>query len=381
MLGIFVGDNIRGSCFKLISSFLEVMKLVTDGEFVFISLNRSHRFDFLVPEGIDIIQFPMLGVVQDTHSWIQYQNEARDFLRENNIDTAIQLGATMLQMYSRDKEVDMLKQFARCEANDSYGMSYVMMKVFMSRIYFTKVCAEVCDNFYKYDIDPQEMCLSRLFDFTGKNFAEFYMVKPRGYDVTIMPYYEYALFELDCQVDLDRKTDFEFGASAISPDRAFLIPLVDSVEKMLNESGIVANIYLQRPKRAGKRDKRLVDQLQYVYNMNFVKTTLIVPSYCHDSFSWERFVAAVSKGCVPLVLSDCCLDSISKLYPEVTAIIERKLLVSDENDIIDKIRYFRDDRKRRLCIEELKNAIASKHVLDIQWLKDRWGKLDGVTRR
>lgn len=381
MLGIFVGDNIRGSCFKLISSFLEVMKLVTDGEFVFISLNRSHRFDFLVPEGIDIIQFPMLGVVKDSQSWTQYQDEARDFLRENNIDTVIQLGATMLQMYSRDKEADMLKQFARCEANDHYGMNYVMMKVFMSRIYFTKVCAEVCDNFYKYDIDPQEMCLSRLFDFSGKNFAEFYMVKPRGYDLTIMPYYEYALFELDEKVDVDRAIDFEFGASVISPDRAFLIPLVDSVEKMLDKSGIIANIYLQRPKNAGKRDERLVDQLQYVYNMNFVKTTLIVPSYCHDSFSWERFVAAISKGCVPLVLSDCCLDSISKLYPEVTAIIKRKLLVFDENDILDKIRYFRDDRKRRLCIEELKNAIASKHVLDIQWLKDRWGKLDGVTRR
>ena len=381
MLGIFVGDNIRGSCFKLISSFLEVMKLVTDGEFVFISLNRSHRFDFLVPDGIDIIQFPMLGVVENTKSWTQYQNEARDFLIENNIDTVIQLGATMLQMYSRDKEDDMLKQFARCEANDSYGMSYVMMKVFMSRIYFTKVCAEVCDNFYKYDIDPQEMCLSRLFDFTGKNFAEFYMVKPRCYDVTIMPYYEYALFELDEKVDIDREIDFEFGASAISPDRAFLIPLVDSVEKMLNESGIVANVYLQRPKMAGKRDKRLVDQLQYVYNMNFVKTTLIVPSYCHDSFSWERFVAAISKGCVPLVLSDCCLDSFRKLYPEVASIVKRKLLVFDENDIVDKIRYFRDDRKRRLCIEELKNAIASKHVLDIQWLRDRWGKLNGVTRR
>lgn len=381
MLGIFVGDNIRRSCFKLISSFLEVMRLITDGDFVFISLNRSHRFDFLVPEGIDIIRFPMLRVVQDSQSWVQYQNEARDFLTENNIDTVIQLGATMLQMYSRDKEVDMLKQFARCEANDSYGMSYVMMKVFMSRIYFTKVCAEVCDNFYKYDIDPQEMCLSRLFNFTGKNFAEFYMVKPRGYDVTIMPYYEYALFELDEKVDADRETDFEFGASAISPDRAFLIPLVDSVKKMLDESGIVASIYLQRPKSAGKRDERLVNQLQYVYNMNFAKTTLIVPSYCHDSFSWERFVAAISKGCVPLVLFDCCLDSISKLYPEVTAIIKRKLLVFDENDIVDKIRYFRDDRKRRLCIEELKNAIASKHVLDIQWLKDRWGKLDGVTRR
>lgn len=381
MLGIFVGDNIRGSCFKLISSFLEVMKLVTDEEFVFISLNRSHRFDFLVPDGIDIIQFPMLSVVDSTQSWVQYQNEARDFLIENNIDTVIQLGATMLQMYSRDKEVDMLKQFARCEANDSYGMSYVMMKVFMSRIYFTNVCAEVCDNFYKYDIDPQEMRLSRLFDFTGKNFAEFYMVKPRGYDVTIMPYYEYALFELDEKVDADREIDFEFGASAISPDRAFLIPLVDSVEKMLDESGIVANIYLQRPKSAGKRDKRLVDQLQYVYNMNFVKTTLIVPSYCHDSFSWERFVAAISKGCVPLVLSDCCLDSFRKLYPEVVSIVERKLLVFDEKDIVGRIRYFRDDRKRRLCIEELKNAIASKHVLDIQWLKDRWGKLNGVTRR
>lgn len=379
MLGIFVGDNIRGSCFKLISSFLEVMKLVTDGEFVFISLNRSHRFDFLVPDGIDIIQFPMIGVVEDAKSWTRYQNEVRDFLRENSIDTAIQLGATMLQMYSRDKEVNMMKQFARCEANDNYGMSYNTMKTFMSRMFFTKVCTDVCDNFYKYDIDPQEMCLSRLFDFNDKNFAEFYMVKPRDYDLTIMPYYEYALFELDGQVDFDREIDFEFGASAISHDRAFLIPLVDGVEKMLDECGITANIYLQRPKNAGKRDERLVDQLQYVYNMNFVKTTLIVPSYCHDSFSWERFVAAISKGCVPLVLSDCCLDSISKLYPEVTAIIKRKLLVSDENDIADKIGYFRDDRKRRLCIDELKNAIASKHVLDIQWLRDRWHKLQGVS--
>ena len=380
MFGIFVGDNIRRSCFKLISSFLEVMKLVTDGEFVFINLHRSHRLDFLVPEGIDIVQFPMLDVVKDTKSWTQYQNEARDFLRKNNIDTVVQFGATMLQAYSRDKEVNMLKQFARCETNDSYSMSYVLMKTFMSRMFFTKVCAEVCDNFYKYDIDPQEMCLSRLFDFTGKNFAELYMVKPRDYDLTIMPYYEYALFELDSQVDIDREIDFEFGASAISPDRAFLIPLIDSLEKALGKSSTTANIYLQKPKNEGKKDERLVDQLQYVYNMNFVKTTLVVPSYCHDSFSWERFVAAISKGCVPLVLSDCCLDSISKLYPEVTAIIKRKLLVFDENDIVDKIKYFRDDRKRRLCIDELKNAIASKHVLDIQWLRDRWHKLQGVSR-
>lgn len=380
MFGIFVGDNIRRSCFKLISSFLEVMKLVTDGEFVFINLYRNHRLDFLVPEGIDIVQFPMLDVVKDTKSWTQYQNEARDFLRKNNIDTVVQFGATMLQAYSRDKEVNMLKQFARCETNDSYSMSYVLMKTFMSRMFFTKVCAEVCDNFYKYDIDPQEMCLSRLFDFTGKNFAEFYMVKPRDYDLTIMPYYEYALFELDSQVDIDREIDFEFGASAISPDRAFLIPLIDSLEKALGKSSTTANIYLQKPKNEGKKDERLVDQLQYVYNMNFVKTTLVVPSYCHDSFSWERFVAAISKGCVPLVLSDCCLDSISKLYPEVTAIIKRKLLVFDENDIVDKIKYFRDDRKRRLCIDELKNAIASKHVLDIQWLRDRWHKLQGVSR-
>lgn len=376
MTGIFIGDNIRGSCYKLINSFLEVMKVVMGRKFVFINLNKGHRFDFLVPDNIDIIRFPMLRSIESSQSWRQYQDDVRDFLCENNIDTVIQFGACMLQSYSRDREASMLKQFARCDANDKNCMNYLSMTTFMARMYFSRVCSEVCDNFYKYDVDPQEMCLSRLFDFAGKNFSEFYMVKPRGYDLTVMPYYEYALFELDEEVDEAREIDFEFGASALTADRAYLVPLAEGIRKKLDESKVVANVYLQMPKNAGKRNEQLVDQFQYVYNMNFVKTTLIVPSYCIDSFSWERFVAAVSKGCVPLVLSDCCLDSIRKLYPDVTKIIEKKLLVHDEDEIAEKVKYFGDKRIRSLCVKEVTDAIASKHVLDIQWLRDRWSKLD-----
>ena len=381
MIGIFIGDNIRSSCYKLINSFLEVMKLVISDKFVFINLNKGHRFDFLVPDGIDIIRFPMLRSIEESQSWVKYQNDVRDFLQENDIDTVIQFGACMLQSYNRDKEVGMQRQFMRCDTNDHNCMNYLSMTTFMARMYFSRVCSEVCNNFYKYDVDPQEMCLSRLFDFTGKNFAEFYMVKPRGYDLTVMPYYEYVLFELDEKVDETRTIDFEFGASALTAARAYLVPLAENMREKLDEAGVEANVYLQMPKSIGKKNEQLVDQFQYVYNMNFVKTTLIVPSYCIDSFSWERFVAAVSKGCVPLVLSDCSLTSIDRLYPEVTDIIKKKLIVHDENEIADKVKYFSDARIRTLCVKELTDAIATKHVLDIEWLRDRWSKLDGVTRR
>lgn len=381
MIAVFVNDVATAGRMRVVEAYLTLLYELLEDDVAFINTSLRSTMDSTVPDGMKTLNFGMSGVLTACEEWPSYIDACKDFLVRNDINTVFVLGATMLSGKRYGQEHAIRRDLDRMKTETELRMNFVIMKTFYSRIQFLNACSQVCDNVYHHVIDPLEPDFNEVFGF--KNYQEFTDLRFASRRRVLMPYYEWYSFmqgneAIECK---DRMTSFTFGGSAVTAERAFLVELIDDVEEKLSKHGFAFDIKLKKPKAVKENNDKFVDQRQYVYDLVYSVSTLIVPAYDAEAFSWFRLVESVCRGCVPLVYSQCCLDSVRTAFRSLYDFICDELIVDSADDIVAKIETFSDDDVRIATCKKIKNLIAEKHVLDIEWLRDRWSKLDGVARR
>lgn len=379
MIAAYIADSITAGRMRVLESFLTALYEFVSKDVVVINSSSRGLIDSVVPEGMKQIDFKTNEVVKQTGNWPDYIDACKKFLVDNDITTMFIIGSTMVQNKKFGDEHLIAKDVDRMQHEVNLRMNFVSMRTFYTRVQFINACSQVCKHAYHQVIDPQEPDYSRVFDFD--DYAEFVDLQFASRRRVLMPYYEWYSFK-DGQNSIefsDRNIAFTFGASAVTADRHYLIALVDELEESLGKENLAYDILLRKKVEVGKSRTMFVDQRQYVYDLQYAVATVVVPAYDAEAFSWFRFVESAARGCVPLVYKECCLDSVKKCYPETYNVICDELVVNNAADIIEKVKKFTDDSDRIKTCKKIQDAIASRHVFDIQWLQDRWHKLQGVS--
>ena len=379
MIAAYIADTITAGRMRVLESFLTALHEFVGEDVVLINSTAKGTIDSVVPEGMKQIDFKTNEVIKQTGNWPDYIDACKKFLIDNGITTMFVVGSTMMQGKKFGDEHLIAKDVDRMQHEVNLRMNFVSMRTFYTRVQFINACSQVCKHVYHQVIDPQEPDYSRVFDFN--EYVEFVDLQFASRKRVLMPYYEWYSFKEDQNsIEFsDRNLAFTFGASAVTADRHYLIALVNEMKESFDKEKLQYDILLRTKVEVGKSRTPFVDQRQYVYDLQYAVATIVVPAYDAEAFSWFRFVESASRGCVPLVYKECCIDSIKKCYPETYKVICDELIVNDAADVVEKVKKFADDSERVKTCKKIQDSIASKHVFDIQWLQDRWHKLQGVS--
>lgn len=379
MIAAYIADSITAGRMRVLESFLTALYEFASKDVVVINSSGRGQIDSVIPEGMKQIDFKTNEVVKQTGNWPDYIDVCKKFLVDNDITTMFVIGSTMMQGKKFGDEHSIAKDVDRMQHEVNLRMNFVSMRTFYTRVQFVNACSQVCKHVYHQVIDPQEPDYSRVFDFS--DYVEFVDLQFASRRRVLMPYYEWYSFKDDQNSieSSDRSIAFTFGASAVTADRHYLIALIGEIEEGLSKANLTYDILLRKKVEVGKSRTKFVDQRQYVYDLQYATATVVVPAYDAEAFSWFRFVESASRGCVPLVYKECCLDSVKKCYPETYKLICDELVVNDAADVVEKVKKFSDDCERIKTCKKIQDAIVSRHVFDIQWLQDRWHKLQGVS--
>ena len=379
MIAAYIADSITAGRMRVLESFLAALQKFVSEDVVVVNSSGRSMIDSVIPEGMKQIDFKTNEVVNQTGNWPDYIDACKKFLVDNDIDTVFVIGSTMIQGKKFGNEHSIAKDIDRMQHEVHLSMNYASARTFYTRVQFVNACSQVCKYVYHQVIDPQELDYSRVFNFN--EYVEFVDLQFASRRRILMPYYEWYSFK-DDQNSIefsDRNIAFTFGASAVTADRHYLIALVDEMKESLGKENLAYDILLRKKVEAGKSRTKFVDQRQYVYDLQYAVATIVVPAYDAEAFSWFRFVESAARGCVPLVYKECQIDSIKRCYPETYKVICDDLIVSGAEDVARKVKKFTDDSERVKMCKKIQDSIASRHVLDIQWLYDRWHKLEGVS--
>ena len=379
MIAAYIADSITAGRMRVLESFLTALYEFAGKDVAVINSSSRSMIDSVVPEGMKQIGFKTNEVVKQTGNWPDYIDACKKFLVDNGITTMFVVGSTMMQGKKFGDEHLIAKDVDRMQHEVNLRMNFVSMRTFYTRVQFINACSQVCKHVYHQVIDPQEPDYSRVFDFN--EYVEFVDLQFASRKRVLMPYYEWYSFKEDQNsIEFsDRNLAFTFGASAVTADRHYLIALVDEMKEAFEREKFQYDILLRTKVEVGKNRTPFVDQRQYVYDLQYAVATIVVPAYDAEAFSWFRFVESAARGCVPLVFKECCVDSIKKCYPETYKVICDELIVNDAVDVVEKVKKFTDDSERIKTCKKIQDSIASRHVFDIQWLQDRWHKLQGVS--
>lgn len=383
MIGLFTANSIIHGAERVYQAFAHGAYRFCTNEVAFVNSMATRKINSFAPDGMRVLDFPLSKMVDELCDWNEYVNACKRFLVDNEIDTMFIVMVYMLQGKKYGQEKAIAADIASALKNHQYGMNYNISKNFLSRMLFVKACADVCDNVYHQVVDPQEPDLSRVFDF--KHYDELVDLQFPKRRRIMMPYYEAYSYGVDQYAveTRNRSIDFMFGASVMSEDRMFLLDLADSLTSHMDRCGMRYDVNLHvgskmRRETGTDKNRPFVDQREYVDRLDGVVSTLVVPAYDSTAFSWFRLVESASKGCIPLVYYKCAMDSVRRAFPGVYNVIQNDLLVHDGDDLFERVSRFSDDSERIKVCESIKDAIADRNVLDVEWLQNRWQKLEGA---
>lgn len=379
MIAAYIADSITAGRMRVLESFLSALYEFVGKDVVVINTSSRGLIDSVVPEGMKQIDFKTNEVVKQTGNWPDYIDACKKFLVDNDITTMFVIGSTMVQNKKFGDEHLIARDIDRMQHEANLRMNFVSIRTFYSRVQFINACSQVCKYVYHQVVDPQEPDYSRVFDFD--EYVEFVDLQFASRKRVLMPYYEWYSFR-EGQNSIEssgRNIALTFGASAVTADRHYLIALVNEMKESFDKEKLQYDILLRTKVEVGKSRITFVDQRQYVYDLQYAATTIVVPAYDAEAFSWFRFVESAARGCVPLVYEECQIDSIKKCYPETYKVICNELIVNNVDDIVKKVKKFVNDSERIKICKKIQDSIASRHVFDIQWLHDRWHKLHGVS--
>ena len=298
-------------------------------------------------------------------SWSNKLEDAKAALEYYGVDTLIIFKTDLRDNFRYRKESGGRTLLKGSRRDDQYSSTFLSSKVQLENLKFVEAASQVCDNVYQYALDPDEARLEALLDF--KNFARLYFNDNVRQGTTFIPYHEYSMVREYWPIDTDDKNLFCFHATANNAKRQWLI---DAKDKMESTEGFDVHI-----KTRGERCTS--NQRDYMATLQRSRFTLVVAAYDKDAFSWPRLFEAACCGCLPFVMSDCNLQDIEYIYPDVCDIVKSELMVDSLDDMYE-LMHKMSEKKRKALVYDIMTSYSIQRVTDLDWLKSKWHTLKGL---
>ena len=276
-------------------------------------------------------------------SWSDKLDDAIATLEYNDIGTLIVFKTDLRDNFRYEYETSgrtVIKGSRKC---DTYASTFASTVAQLENLKFVEAASLVCDNVYQYALDPDEARLNVLFGF--KNFGRLYFNECKGQNSVFIPYHEYSMVKEYKPVDTDDKLMFCFHATANNDRRKWLADLKPVLEDI---PGYDVHIKVRNSRGTSK-------QRDYMRTLQHSRYTLVIDSYDPDAFSWPRLFEAAACGCLPLVMSDCNLQDIEGIYPDICDIINTELLVDSFDDAQHIMRNMSESKRRRI-VSDIMNS-------------------------
>lgn len=173
--------------------------------------------------------------------------------------------------------------------------------------------------------DPQEYKWKKLFP----SIIEF---EPhQRLNIQSSFFFETYVFKNAVNLDLTKDYDFVFGYSAQSEYRRHLH---DFAEKQLFKHQDDKKFLLFGDDRFITDETKklhLLKQEDYYDKISHAKFSFISPAYDKDTFSIIRFFECISRQCIPIVWSTCCMTDAFKDYPDFLEFLKANHLIYDQD--------------------------------------------------
>ena len=280
----------------------------------------------------------------------------------DNIAKKIKLIIIMLNTLSKDihlgNEHQIDKLYNSVKNNDQLFTNFVMLNMIYKYIFAIIYLARRYNIPVKHIIyDPQEF----IFDTLVPKVSNYYFYDLEKNNSQYFPYVEYGFFYKKVEKFIYVKEyDFVFGTTAITKDRKWICDfIVNLSNKMKNK--IKYKIYF---KSNFTKHNNYIDYIDYIRMIKMARYTLVIPSYDKDEFSTTRFFEALAYDCIPLILHNVNFEKGLQHYKEITNIIKKYLIVT-QNNILEKIEKLNYD----FILNKIKETNDYKQLLDIDYYR------------
>lgn len=370
MIGVFVPGVIQKNNNMLIRYFMNFLPEVLGDDFKVIDFYKSYKMKNELGESTETFDIPLDDIIKEEKDWNKVAVTIDKYLEDGGFTSFICYKSLMDTGFLKfGFESGATRYLKRAYDEGTKYMNYVSMQKKIAYLVFVDRCARRADHFYQYVTDPQEADFGRILDF--KDFARLYYNKAVRTGSILMPYYEYMLAK-DSEIELAKTSPFTFYCSAVTEDRAYIAEMQEELESI---DGWDVNVGT----RDVKHKSLMTSQEEYFYMLKSAKTSLVIRPYDHEAFSWTRFCECLYNDCVPLVWNDCDFQDVETIFPEAIEIVKDNLLVGSVEELKQMVSWLDNDLEARSgIIKALKESVYKKHVLDIEWLRDRWQKLPGL---
>lgn len=298
-------------------------------------------------------------------AWSQNVADAEALFGYLGIDTLIVFKTDLRDNFRYKRESGGRTLINGSHRDDKYSSTFLSSKAQLENLKFVEAAASACDNVYQYALDPDEARLETLFNF--KNFARLYFNDNDRQGTVFIPYHEYSMVQEYHPLDQYLTNTFCFHATANNAKRQWLI---DAKPRLESITGYDVHIKVR-----GERGTS--NQRDYMAILQRSRFTLVVAAYDNEAFSWPRLFEAACCGCLPFVMSDCNLQDVEQIYPDVCDIIRSELMVDSLDDMFDLMDNMPEEKRRRI-VYDIMTSESIKKVTCLDWLKHRWQVLKGL---
>lgn len=345
-----------------ISYFYDAMSEFIDDDVILFDRYKVNKLRNLVNAETTKIEARYNG------SWEALRKSFSDAIDRFEVNAVVVFKTDMRDTFRYGNEERAKRLLEGSYENDTFSSNFASTVAQIENLTFIDVASKKCNDVYQYAIDPEEPRLDAVCSFNNFRRLSFNKLKRQG--SICMPYYEYELKRNAIDVHDDSKATFCFHATAVNPSRQWLADLKQDLEL---RDGYDVRISI-------RGEKKFSRQQQYMWNLANSRFTMVVKPYDDTSFSWCRFIEAASVGCLPLVMSDCNLQDIDATFPDIADIIRSELLV-DAFDDVDRVANSMKESKRLQLVSDIMGSGSIKKVTDLDWLRARWQRLEGLGGR
>lgn len=359
-VALYFAGRLDDCIYMSVKSVIDTLAKVIDN-FVVIDPFKNNKLKNCISGEVRTIKWNP----NDLNGWKEIYKYNRKFLEDNKIDTLIVYKeiVSFSSRFDNHSAIDSFKESRKID--DTHGFNFNQTKAILLRYSLVESASKICSNVYQYILDPQELYLNDVCNF--RNFELLYYLKRDN--VTCLPAFEYGVSEWSKSIDKTKEKDFIFYCGAVTEDRAFIAKQREKLES-IKDWDIKINVSKVKP----------IKQDEYYRRLGKSRYTLIIQSYDNKTFSINRLVEAACLDCLGFVHKGACLNELQLTYPDIYDIVKEKLIVNNFKDVKNKIEAIQEEERCKI-LKEIKSTKSWKRFTNLNYLKKKWGSLEGIESR
>lgn len=390
-------NDIKEPIVETMASLYELKRLNPSEEIIYVSIGKTNKdirtierifarvglgklpFTATVSLGLQIKDYFDRYSKSEEFTWGKFAEHVSNCLEKELLAKKIDIasitdffvyGGTINQ---RMKRYPKLNNINKKLFSSSTGSNFNQTRQDMSRcLYVYNFCHKNSIKVSQFHLDPEEICIGMSDVFSPPiSYKSFFFYDYDKY--TFGPpnnrgdgFIYYQLKYLDSQKEkLNKKRNFVLGVTYFTPSREYLIEDIKEIEEKIlsiKPENLEPSLLFFK-QTFEKKVNNYCKRQKYLKYLEESKYTLIYPSYHKDHFSFQRFIEAIARDCLPFIHTSANWTLLYQFGLQENW-IKTNLVVSSIEELKNKIITITDSER----IEILK--VLQSNLLKYE--KDMW---------